>query len=254
MWERMTRKNEGAFTDYLVQAATIEFPVMSCIIPSWNSAETIERAVTSCLELPEVEVIVVDNGSKDTTVGLVESIADKGRVTLWQLPFDFGQGFARNLGVESAKGPLLFFLDSDDRMLRDGVEKAMSVLDSVAAGAVYGHRQQVNDPSGLNRWDTPSQLTPEVLQERVPLTPGMFIIRSGEFVKHNGWFHEGLLYSEDMEWLWNLVDKFWWQQVACALSEKTQGLCSAERMGRRAWVARQVKNVYITKFGLRRKR
>ena len=92
-------------------------PLFSVIIPTYNRADLVVRAVTSVLQQSEegVEVVVVDDGSTDETKGAVASITDS-RVRYVRLDRG-GAPRARNQGAARAGGKFVIFLDSDDEAL-----------------------------------------------------------------------------------------------------------------------------------------
>jgi glycosyltransferase involved in cell wall biosynthesis len=95
-------------------------PAVSVIMPSYNRADVIGRAIGSVLDqsMESFELIVVDDGSTDGTAEAVEAVADP-RVTLLRQPRNLGGNAARNRGIEAARAPLIAFLDSDDFYLPD---------------------------------------------------------------------------------------------------------------------------------------
>lgn len=102
--------------------SAIDNPVLvSVVIPSFNSSDTLEKAINSALaqSISGLECIVVDDCSTDSTREVVEriSLLDK-RVRYLCLPSNSGSPAApRNKGVESAKGRYIAFLDADDEWL-----------------------------------------------------------------------------------------------------------------------------------------
>ena len=91
--------------------------VISVIIPTYNRALYLERAIGSVLaqRLACDELIVVDDGSTDGTAALVERLAAGSAVPIRLCRQDNqGAAAARNLGIGRARGELLAFLDSDD--------------------------------------------------------------------------------------------------------------------------------------------
>ncbi|WP_300666951.1 glycosyltransferase [Desulfoluna sp.] len=91
-------------------------PLISVIIPTYNRAWALEAAVDSVLaqNYPEVELIVVDDGSTDETPALLARYGDALRVLTLE---NGGVSRARNHGIAAATGTFIAFLDSDDRWL-----------------------------------------------------------------------------------------------------------------------------------------
>jgi glycosyltransferase involved in cell wall biosynthesis len=104
-------------------------PQVSTIIPVYNSAATITRAVDSALaqNCEDQEIIVVDDGSTDGTRAILESY---GRKIVAVSQPNRGRAAARNLGLAVAKGDYVAFLDADDEWLAHKLARQVSVLDS----------------------------------------------------------------------------------------------------------------------------
>ncbi|NQV30150.1 MAG: glycosyltransferase family 2 protein [Candidatus Marinimicrobia bacterium] len=88
---------------------------ISVIIPTYNRARTIERALLSVLRqtYPALEIIVVDDASDDSTPEILAEF--KGKIKLITNESNRGVSFSRNVGINSARGDWIAFLDSDDR-------------------------------------------------------------------------------------------------------------------------------------------
>jgi glycosyltransferase involved in cell wall biosynthesis len=88
--------------------------VVSVIIPTFNRAQKVVRAISSVLSqaFTDVEIIVVDDGSTDRTKKEVEQFDD--RVTYVAHSSNLGVSAARNTGIKRSGAPLIAFLDSDD--------------------------------------------------------------------------------------------------------------------------------------------
>ena len=102
---------------------------LSVIIPTFNRARLLRRAVDSVLPAlgPGDELIVVDDGSTDETPAIVKGLGTP--VAYVQIPHA-GAGAARNAGLDAAHGPLVAFLDSDDEWFPDKVTLQRSFLES----------------------------------------------------------------------------------------------------------------------------
>ncbi len=101
-------------------------PLVSVIIPTYNRAYILPKAIESVLNqsYPNLELIVVDDGSRDKTPWLVT----KYKLKYLRLPKNFGPSFARNRGLFHSKGAFIAFLDSDDIFVRDKIERQVSFL------------------------------------------------------------------------------------------------------------------------------
>ena len=87
---------------------------VSIIIPAYNVESYIERTLKSCVKqsYPDIEIVVVNDGSTDRTEEIVNSFTDVRVVKLTQT--NKGVSAARNLGLQTATGEFCVFLDVDD--------------------------------------------------------------------------------------------------------------------------------------------
>lgn len=107
---------------------------ISVVIPVYNRADTIIRAVNSALmqTYPVYEVIVVDDCSTDDTAVLVEAVNDC-RVRVIRNSINSGACKSRNIGIEASSGNFIALLDSDDEWLPGKLEKQVDALDACGA-------------------------------------------------------------------------------------------------------------------------
>ncbi|VXB55390.1 Glycosyl transferase family 2 [Burkholderia sp. 8Y] len=103
---------------------------VSVVIPCFNAAASLARAINSCLDQREVaQVILVDDGSDDASLDVARTIAfTDPRVKVMGTVANGGAARARNLGALHATHPLLAFLDADDEYLPGGLARAVSTL------------------------------------------------------------------------------------------------------------------------------
>jgi glycosyltransferase involved in cell wall biosynthesis len=94
-----------------------EYPTISVIIPSFNQGEYIEETLVSVIGqcYPNLEIIVIDGGSTDNTVAVLEKYAD--HIDYWHSKPDQGQADAINQGMRLSSGDILCWLNSDDMYL-----------------------------------------------------------------------------------------------------------------------------------------
>jgi glycosyltransferase involved in cell wall biosynthesis len=122
--------------------------LVSVIIPTFNREQYIRPAVESVLAqtYPHVEVLVIDDGSTDSTREIIRSI-DDSRVR-YIYTANQGNYFARNTGLKEAKGEFIAFLDSDDKFLPQKLSKQLEKFDQIpglglCCGNVYVRHQDI---------------------------------------------------------------------------------------------------------------
>jgi glycosyltransferase involved in cell wall biosynthesis len=91
----------------------IDLPLVSVIMPAFNSELFIREAIDSALgqDYPNIEIIVIDDGSTDSTSEIIKGYGDKVRFLSQE---NQGSAAARNLGIQNARGIYVAFLDADD--------------------------------------------------------------------------------------------------------------------------------------------
>ena len=114
--------------------------LVSVIIPMYNSSTYITPTILSALNqtYKNIEVLVVDDCSKDNSIEVVNNIA-KGDPRLRCIPQLKNQGAAaaRNRGIKEAKGQYVAFLDSDDLWAEDKIQKQIKLMKETNSSFVY---------------------------------------------------------------------------------------------------------------------
>ncbi len=123
--------------------------LVSVVIPMFNAERFVGEAIRSVLEQEgdaRVEVIVVDDGSTDGSVGVAERFGEQVRIVRGE---HHGIGPARNLGVEHAKGAFVAFLDADDVWAPRKLDVQLSAVASTESPElVFGLMQQFRGVPG----------------------------------------------------------------------------------------------------------
>jgi glycosyltransferase involved in cell wall biosynthesis len=117
-------------------------PLVSTVIPAYNSGTTIALAIRSALEqtYPHQEIIVVDDGSSDNTKQVVQGFG--GRVAFITQRHG-GPAAARNNGIQTARGEYIAFLDADDAWRPEKLDRQLALfladpgIGAVTCGACY---------------------------------------------------------------------------------------------------------------------
>lgn len=118
--------------------------MLTVIIPAYNCANTIEKAIvsTNVFNDERITVIVVNNGSTDDTEKIVKRLCNAcNRIIYSESPK--GVSYARNRGIELTSTDYLTFLDADDIYISNGTENFINNLSSESDLAIYNY--QVNE-------------------------------------------------------------------------------------------------------------
>lgn len=104
-------------------------PLVSVIMPCYNAEKNIKDSIQSVLEqeYQNVELIIIDDNSTDTTTEILKGITDP-RVTIILSDKNNGAGYSRNKGIEKANGRFIAFLDSDDLWLKNKLKEQVSFM------------------------------------------------------------------------------------------------------------------------------
>ena len=182
---------------------------LSVIITTYNRARLLPQTVESVLAQtrPADEILIVDDGSTDTTPAVAASFAGRGVRSLRQE--NGGPSAARNMGFTETTGDALLFLDDDDLLLPDALANLESALtrhpDALLA---YGQAQIVDENGKLQSelWRVGNEATRDLLWEALARmnfirSTGCVLLRRAALVQ-NGLWEESLRHCEDWDfWL-----------------------------------------------------
>jgi len=106
-------------------------PKVSVIIPTYNRADLLPRAIQSVINqtYKDWELLIVDDGSTDNTKEVVEKFVKKDPRIKYFYKENGGQGSARNLGIKNSKGSYVICLDSDDILLKKMVSELLMLIE-----------------------------------------------------------------------------------------------------------------------------
>jgi glycosyltransferase involved in cell wall biosynthesis len=195
-------------SEYPVRMTT---PRVSVIIPSYNRADCVSRAIDSVLSQTyrDFEIIVVDDGSSDNTRDVVTAYGDPVRYVFQQ---NQGPGAARNHGIRVAAGTYLGFLDSDDVWMPTFLARTVAALDEhpeagVVTTAIYlgpedrkvpGHMEGIE--TGL--WEPSSDLPRTKMHQALSgFCPPALLVRADVVRKYGGYYEHRCMLGEDV-YLW----------------------------------------------------
>lgn len=126
--------------------------LVSIIIPCYNASRWIAEAIESCLwqTYSNIEIIIIDDGSRDNSLEIIKSYAQRYNNIIWRHILHAGGNHARNVGISLSKGEYIQFLDADDYILPEKIKYQVEFLESTSADVVYGdwrHQYHYNNGS-----------------------------------------------------------------------------------------------------------
>ncbi len=182
-------------------------PKVSVIIPAYNTEKYIAKAIASALEQTEqnIEVIVVDDASTDSTVEIVSGFTDE-RLKLFVNEQNRGPSYTRNRALKQAKGEWIALLDSDDWYAPQRLEKLLPVAYEENADLIADNMYWIGDST-----ESPSTTTFSVLNVSLDkprqidiiyfikffLSITKPLIKRNFLLEHSLEFDETLRYEED---------------------------------------------------------
>ena len=166
-----------------------EFGLVSIIMAAYNAEKTIEQAINSVLNqtYTNFELLVVDDCSKDRTVGLVKSIAaTDGRVRLISNEKNSGVSFTRKHGLEEANGSWIAILDSDDAWTPEKLEKQIELQNRTNADLLFTGSAFMDSDGNLIDWylHAPSEVTYRQLLKQNVLSNSSALVRKELYAKY----------------------------------------------------------------------
>ena len=204
-------------------------PRFSVIIPAWNRAVTLERAIRSALSQSrkDLEILVGDDGSDDDTVSMAEALREEDkRVRVFSWRPNRGVSATRNRLIRKSDSDFICLLDSDDAWLPEKLEIQADALErNPEAGCChtgelwYRGEKQVTPPSGyLRHREDPFLFN----LKRCTISPSSSVIRRTLLEKH-GVFDEALFACEDQDLWLRLAPHTFFHSIRTPLTRRYGG-------------------------------
>ncbi len=179
-------------------------PLISVIIPSYNRASCLERAITSVINqtYDNLEIIVVDDSSTDNTEDIVKKFNDR-RIVCIRHSENKGVSVARNTGIKKSKGSFIAFLDSDDQYLPEKIKKSLDGFKGFSSRTGMVASSHYKD--GKDRICPP--IDKKINKKRVIPLLSTWVVKKKVFEKA-GFFNKGIIMTQDAEFFWRFRRKF----------------------------------------------
>lgn len=180
-------------------------PLVSVVIPTFNRAHLIRRALDSVLAqtYKNLDIIVVDDASTDDTEVVIRSYEDS-RIRYVRLEHNRGGSAARNVGLRLSKGEYIAFLDSDDEWVADKVRRHLDVFQAHPECHIVYSAVKTVYPDGsvfVRHLDGPEGRIFDRLMVRNVVGPTSAFVIKRECFERVGGFDESLPSSQDYD-LW----------------------------------------------------
>ena len=135
----------------------MKYSLLSVIVPVYNTEPYLSRCIESILNQGSInfELLLIDDGSTDSSGAICDSYAEKDtRIRVFHKE-NGGVSSARNLGIDNAQGEWLYFVDSDDELLPNGLR---TLVDNISddVDVVMGGFESVNELGNVIREATES--------------------------------------------------------------------------------------------------
>ena len=187
-------------------------PVASVIIPAYNAEGAIRETVTSALSqtLKDIEVIVVDDGSRDSTLDVIRGVADP-RIKVFSYP-NAGVSVSCNRGFSKSLGEFLAFLDADDIWAPEKLENQLDALKNKPQAAVaYSWTDHIDEKgaflTGGLHLSPGGNVLPELLERNFLESGSNALIRREAFIDA-GMFNPEFKVAQDWELYLRLAKKY----------------------------------------------
>lgn len=187
-------------------------PKVSVVIPTYNHARYVVWAVESVLrqKYPNLELIVIDDGSTDDTAQLLRAYRDRIHY-IYQA--NGGTSNALNHGIERASGDYICWLSADDMFLKGKIAKQVQLMESNPQVGFCYTSFVVIDGNGLRLYAADSEFYPSRQEMVVHMHRGCFINGSSVMMRRTaleqvGYFDEGLPQAHDYEMWFRFLRHF----------------------------------------------
>jgi cellulose synthase/poly-beta-1,6-N-acetylglucosamine synthase-like glycosyltransferase/peptidoglycan/xylan/chitin deacetylase (PgdA/CDA1 family) len=159
--------NSAAFPAYLLEENN-GYPLVSIIVPAYNEEVNCVRTVNSLLAqtYPKIEIIFVDDGSKDQTYQRVrEEFKGNSKVHVYT-KINGGKASALNFGIEKSNADFVVCIDADTQLKTDAVMLLMKKFDNENVAAVAGNVKVGNEVNMITRWQSIEYITSQNFDRR----------------------------------------------------------------------------------------
>lgn len=187
-------------------------PLVSVIIPVYNSINTIEKTIDSVINqtYKKIEVILIDDGSTDGSIEIMRKYIEKHKTVIFKIitKKNGGVSSARNRGIDESTGDYISFLDSDDIWLPRKIEHQVSIFlnnPQVDCLGTTMNGQKIKKMFGV-KFSNLTRITPKMMLLKNFLCIQTTMIKK-KVIKDIGYFYEDQD-TEDSNIIIRIADKY----------------------------------------------
>ena len=189
-------------------------PKVSILIPCYNSEAFIANTLKSAIgqRYSNIEIIIVDDGSTDESVSIIENYLGPNVKLFRQL--NKGACAARNLAFQQSNGDLIQYLDADDILTENKIEDQVDLLRSAKPGSLASckwfkfrgdiQNSEENDLFIYKSYSTPLELLLEMWLERSMMQTSVWLVPRDIVAKAGPW-NENLKINQDGEFFCRVI-------------------------------------------------
>ena len=185
---------------------------VSIVIPTYNRENFLPRAVESVLSqtYDDIEIIVVDDGSTDGTPEVMEKYAENENVRYVRKEENAGANVARNDGVRKSEGEYVMFLDSDDELLSNAVERCIDILQNRSEncrGVLPSYNLIEGEKNSVKKAPDGEIELNDILNDEIPKGFSGLLVRKDVF-DEVGYLDVDLRKAQDVDFLIRVLEEF----------------------------------------------
>lgn len=187
-------------------------PLISIIIPAYNVGQYIQKCIISAVEqtYSNIEVIVVNDGSKDNTPEIIDEVANSDSRIKVIHKQNSGVSDTRNVGIKESKGEYLIFIDGDDYIANDYVDYMYSLIKSTDAEMgisleCFTHPDEKDNNNLTTKTMSPEGATALLLSPRMYVGCWNKIFKKEVIIENNIKFDTTLFYGEGLSFITNFA-------------------------------------------------
>lgn len=177
---------------------------ISLIIPVYNVEKYVAKCIMTCIhqdvKASDYEIIIINDGSTDSSLEIVNAIAENQENIIVLSQENAGLSVTRNRGIKLAQGEYVWFIDSDDWIESNCLDAIIKRLDGIDVLAI--EYNETYDDSTINNKTFPITISGnsgvDLLKDSFTI-PAQFYIYSKKFLKENNLFFVPGLFHEDFE-------------------------------------------------------